>query len=480
MNKSGTSFFLPSLTIVITTAALICFSTQKAVAQDDNSTDLDRNTDSLLNTIYRHLDEELGTSIFTNDSLFDVDANDSTDEDSPVSRSSHQDFIFPSTTNPYQLTEVLRNNTIAYNPWEHITNPLLVRYNRVEGLFLGLTDPAQYYWKDRHITMFGSLGYGFAEHEWRCNGGASEQFGFGKHIFEVGAEGHRLTDTEDRWRVDEGENSISAVFTRFDYQDYFQREGFSIWTGYYLKPGSTAFQVRLAFLNDNYNSLLASTNWAVFKTIDFFRPNPAIDDGKMKSFALNLDIQHLGSEKIFTVGWSASGSAEFAGNFTPSDFSFNRYEFDLRRYQPISSLENIDVRVRAGSSLGDLPLQKIYALGGISTLPAYSYKEFDGNRMLLANAEYLMSGRMLDVVPFFPSFLVRDATFVVFTDAGYTSQSPDNASPVDGFSGVSMRNLKSDWGVAIGTRDAKVRLGLAWRMDVAQSPNVFLRMERGF
>ena len=82
---------------------------------------------------------------------------------------------------------------------------------------------------------------------------------------------------------------------------------------------------------------------------------------------------------------------EMSNSDLRSDFSFNQYVLELRHYLPISRNERLDLRFKAGSAEGTLPFQKLFELGGISTLRGFEYKEFVGDRLLLANIEYNLS-----------------------------------------------------------------------------------------
>jgi outer membrane protein assembly factor BamA len=200
----------------------------------------------------------------------------------------------------------------------------------------------------------------------------------------------------------------------------------------------------------------------------------------MKSILTSFEWHYERERSYFTIGWNIALNAEIAGQPLVSDFSFHRYVVEATRYQPLGRYENLNLRLRAGSGTGDLPLQKGFELGGISTMPAFSYKEFSGNRLLLANAEYLLNGKLFDDVEMFPSWLLRNTNFILFYDAGYVNTISTDASAMNGYDNITIDNIKSDWGFGIGTRDAAMRLGFAWRTDVAEPVHVFLRLSRPF
>ena len=456
-------------------------------AQDDEDRDYDKRVDKIVNDVYRSIDEQFGTCIFTDESdgTLSTDEDDQSDGDVSVvirrndrrrhSSSSSWSYSYSTRYFPAHYTV----NSANVYPWENMNDDVLFRYNRVEGLFLGLNSPKQYAWDRHRIELFGSGGYGFAPHRWRYSGGLAEQFGTGSHMFEFGAEGHSLTDTDDKWNVSQSENNISSIVARDDYRDYFGRDGFSVWTGFYRRPASFGYQLQVGYLIDRYESLERNTNWSVFGGEKLFHDNPAIDEGHMKSVLASFEIENIRERKVFTSGWSAAMSMEHSSPALRSDFDFNRYLVDLRRYQPFSTYDNLNLRVRAGAVTGTMPAQKSLAIGGIGTLPAYGFKDLAGNRLLLANAEYLVNGRMFDDEEFFPSWFGRNLNFILFMDAGYVSSTADN-SLVRGFENLTANTLKSDWGFGIGTRDAKVCLGFAWRTDISEPVHVFLRLDRPF
>ena len=438
--------------------------------------------DSMVDDILNRFDEKMGTYIFR-DETTEIEGTDEF-ESSEMDKKSDDRESFKryrtSTSYAVKPEKSIVRNTFPTFPWETIDERILFRYNRVEGLFLGLNYPQKYYWNDDKFSLFASGGYGFKSHRWRGGIGASQQFGIENRIFEIGTEIHSLTDTKDQWIIDIEENNLAAIILRDDYRDYFGREGFSIWSGFYKKWMRTDLQFQIAYLNDQYESLERRTNWSIFGGDKIFRENPNIEEGRMKSILTSFKIHSTQSQRIFTSGWSASISIEAAGRAFGGNYDFNSYTIDLRRYQPITRYSNLNIRFRTASATNDVPVQKSFELGGLSTLPAYRFKEFTGNRMLLANAEYLINGKMLDDVEFFPSWLLRNLNIIIFADAGYISNVDKDASVIKGFQDINSKNLHSDWGIGIGTRDAKLRLGFAWRTDKSSPPMVFLRLNRPF
>lgn len=351
------------------------------------------------------------------------------------------------------------------------------RYNRVEGLFLGLGSEKKFYWDgSRVFSGYGSAGYAFKIHRWRLNLGLDRQFAAENALYEVGAEGHSVTDTKDEWIMKLSENNVVAFLWHEDYRDYYAREGFALHAARYTKERGFATQLRVDYLIDDYSSLSKETEWSLFRPSHSFRENPAVEEGTMHSLIGTAGLSTLERFGRKTVGWNFFASAERGGGALGGHFNFTQVIFDLRRFQPLSEYDNVNVRVRVGSLGGDYIPQKSFEIGGANTLPAFGYKEFGGNRMVLGNFEYTVSGRLLDDVAFWPNSL----NLMLLADAGATSRVSEGKKITEGFPSISSKTVKSDIGFAVGWHDESWRMGFVWRTDVGSPVSVFLRLNKPF
>ena len=145
----------------------------------------------------------------------------------------------------------------------------LFRYNRVEGLFLGLGTEKKFNW-DGHkkFNAYGSVGWGIRSHTWRGNLGIARQFpltiGDGDELFEIGVEGYSLTDSKDQWLIDVHENTAAAILIHEDYRDYFQRNGYSAHIAYLSQGDYFKTEFKAEYLADEYGSLRNNTEWSLF------------------------------------------------------------------------------------------------------------------------------------------------------------------------------------------------------------------------
>ncbi len=356
--------------------------------------------------------------------------------------------------------------------------PFMFRYNRVEGLFLGLKLERDD-WRDSGSSWFdlyGHAGYGFSRKR-GCYQIGLERSIFGKYGPVIGAEAHDIVDSEDKWIIPTFENSLAAFFLREDFQDYYRREGYSAYLSHDISEYLT---LTAEYRKDHHYNLKRKTNWSIFGGDKKFRENPLFDEIEFRSVVANLTLDTRNNYKYPDQGWLINLTGEFAGkDFKNADVDYDRFIVDIRRYQPITYGENLDFRLRAGSSRGTLPTHLKFDLGGLSTLRGYRYKEFpDENRMLLGNVEYRIHGRRS---PFNRVLGWSDFSFVLFADAGYVWSVDDTLKAQEGFDDLNWEDLSTAIGFGIGNREGNVRLDFAKRMDKKGEPLlVTFRINRTF
>lgn len=198
---------------------------------------------------------------------------------------------------------------------------------------------------------------------------------------------HSLTDTDDEWVISEEENTLTSLFVRRDFLDYYRRSG---WSAYAAHDMGGWLRATGRLLQDDFTSLENSVGWSLFGgdwSRDVFRPNSAVDEIRVNSLRGELQMDTRDSRIYPGTGWLATGLAERAGGFLGGDGEFERYLVDLRRYQTLGAGMRMDLRTRLGTSRGTLPSQYLYELGGFSSLRGYRFKEFTGDRMALVNGE---------------------------------------------------------------------------------------------
>ncbi|MFO7889683.1 MAG: BamA/TamA family outer membrane protein [bacterium] len=359
-----------------------------------------------------------------------------------------------------------------------------IRYNRVEGLYVGININKEY-WRKKlpgYPFIFGGLGFAFAEKMFEYQLGLEKGF-FDDYYFAFGGELHIQMDTPDRWRMPHWENSLAAFLLREDFYDYYQREGFS---GYITQYVTDILKLKASYNVEDYNSTEKNTNWSLFGGKKKFRENPSMNEGELHSLKAELVYDTRNSKGSPTKGWFIQFEGEHAGSALKGDFNFDRFLLDIRRYQPLGFSDAVDFRIRIGSSKGDLPWQKSYHLGGISTLRGYKYKEFPhgpdaigGNRMVLGQLEYRLG--MEDYPEAIGLGLLNNFHLILFVDTGWVDFAETDANFYQGFNHLTWSDIKTDIGFALSNSSGNIRFQIAKRTDIGENDFRFsFRVSRPF
>ena len=276
-------------------------------------------------------------------------------------------------------------------PWaaehHHQDVEVLVDYNRVDALRLGIgwrmrgDQPWMPRLGARIEQVFGRerTNYGAQfEQPVQHNG----RFAFGAFLL-------RRTDRNDLQQIGDVDNSLSMLFSHYDFRDYFEREG----AGAYLLWRVPDFSnISLHVQNNHYRSLDAFGDlWSISHGNRPLAPNPAIDDGEAHSLLLRLESAVPGAHGG-RPSFSHWVEIDRAAHGMGGDFDYLRAIADLRGVFRLSPTTSLALRGVAGSTPdGTLPRQKEFTLGGPDGLRAHPLDSFRGNRAALGQAEYDVS-----------------------------------------------------------------------------------------
>ena len=336
-----------------------------------------------------------------------------------------------------------------------------IRYNRVEGFFLGVSPPKL---AQADFELFGYVGYGFENAKWRYEVGLRRSR-FWMNRLVIGAAHYDQTDTQDRWIVSGLENTLAALLFREDFMDYYRRKG---WRFFAVQSMSEIYKFGLEFRTDRYESMNRRTNWSIFGGDKKFRPNPSVEEGKMQSLLATAEVDLMG----YREGWIFRGQFEKAGDPFGGDFDFQRLMLQGKRYQRTFGNQQAVLNVMAGfhkSPRDTLPDQKRFDLGGIESLRGFPFKAFTGDRMILGNVYYLFGGDILGHSGF-P--IVRTLQLILFADTG---------AAFDTNNDLQLGDLKTDVGVAIADLENTFRINFAKRLDRSEDTiEITVRLLRKF
>ena len=204
----------------------------------------------------------------------------------------------------------------------------------------------------------------------------------------VGVETRRFTDSEDDWRVGSLENTLAALLFKYDYKDWYETSGERFFVEGH--PWQSV-DVEVAYVSW---SILSIPNTApgtdgIFRRGAEWRPNPAVVEGNEQSVRGDIVWDRRDAAVAPRRGGWARAGFWTTGPGLSSDFTFTRYDAELRGYLPLAPSMQLKGRVWAGTTgAGTLSTREEFAVGGISTLRAHPYKTFRGDHVFLASAEY--------------------------------------------------------------------------------------------
>jgi outer membrane protein assembly factor BamA len=262
----------------------------------------------------------------------------------------------------------------------------------------------------------------------------------------LGGQVRRATDDEDESRSGAIENFLSAFFFRYDYRDYFARSGVALFAEAHALPW---LAVSATYADHRYGSLAepAPDAGTAFRHDSPWRDNPAIDEGRMRSAIVGVVLDGRDNPFAPRRGAWLRLESEASGPGLESDFTFTRHQAEARGYWPLTLGMTVKARLLFGTtSAGTLPVQKQFAVGGISTLRAHSYKHHRGDQVFLANVEYgvlLWRGRQRSGVR-------TDVRALAFADLGQAWQ----GRTYD----LARQQMMFDAGLGLGLADGRLRV----------------------
>ncbi len=259
-------------------------------------------------------------------------------------------------------------------------------FNRVEGFRFGgkFDREAVLPWLD----VRGAFAYGFSDKKSKYVLGATI-YPLGDRVMGVSGDWYSVLDH----RPDAGYygsffNSLTAFFWKNDYRDYHRAEGWK--AGLVLAPGK---QIRgtLAFVAERHSTAEQRTEYSLFNRSASYRPNPEAAEGDLRSIVAGI---RLGGEAV-PLDLVTRDALELAWEYTDpsvagSDFRFMRLNGSATVTVPLFGegfllRPQLRLRMAAGTSTGDLPVQRWFDLesasshvGPFGVMRAMDVKEFAG------------------------------------------------------------------------------------------------------
>ncbi len=198
-------------------------------------------------------------------------------------------------------------------------NVPMVRFNRVEGWFLGAQLELDSLTKRTEVR--GSVGYGFEREEILWSAGATQWLD-DKRIIGFSLDAYKTTSFTPEWLSPwDISNAYSALVYKEDYRNYFQAEGWKF--AFVHQPKSNLF-ISLGYRSQTERTMPNRTNFSWFSRNERFRLNPAIRDGNTRSLVLSSEYgTRLPIVGLLSPIW-VKGEIEHSSSPLGSDFEFTR------------------------------------------------------------------------------------------------------------------------------------------------------------
>ena len=200
---------------------------------------------------------------------------------------------------------------------------------------------------------------------------------------------YRKTDDDGFGQIGAVENAVALWTLRYEYRDWFEREGFS--AGLAADP-APRWSAAARWSSDDIRSItrLADGLAPAMRQDEALRENPAIDDGRIQAVTVSAGYDSRSSHDAPSRGLYHRIELETAGGSLGGDFTYHRWKGDFRAYLSPSPSHHLKTRLLLGTSGTDdaLPLQRTFAIGGVGTLRATPFRQLRGEHLFLWNADW--------------------------------------------------------------------------------------------
>jgi hypothetical protein len=254
----------------------------------------------------------------------------------------------------------------------------VLRFNRVEGLFTGIGARARASTSQRSLSLGATIGR--AWHEGTVRGGVFGEWDASG--WALSAAGERRLEIANRFgdtRLLGSSGTIAALFGSDDF-DYLDRRHLIANLERDLLAGAARLGVEAGIGSDAGMSTTVSQG--LFRVDSAFRPNRPVDRGSYARVGLSM-VMHPDVYAEWTrPGWTAGLRFEQGAG----ELSWMRIETGAAARRTFGRLTTTG-RVDAGLiESGRIPLQQLFAIGGATDVPGFEYKEFGGDRAVVARA----------------------------------------------------------------------------------------------
>jgi outer membrane protein assembly factor BamA len=255
-----------------------------------------------------------------------------------------------------------------------------------------------------HAFVQGYVSYKFGSDQAGYSFGVERPFFAAAKLF-AGAELHDISTSDDLWRLSALEQSFAALGFKNSFRDYYRRRGAQVFAAWRIGANN---EISAIGRWDRHSGLPTATTYSFFRDDASYRPAiPVVDQdvnalvlgytfdtraltgaGQAATFDRHLKDSLFGQRARQQPGLRLDWTSEVAGHGMKGDAEFERHILNARGYIGIFSRTLLSVRGLFGTSSGNVPIEREFALGGIGSVHGYSFKETSGRSMALFNGEY--------------------------------------------------------------------------------------------
>ncbi len=201
----------------------------------------------------------------------------------------------------------------------------------------------------------------------------------------LGAGGHSITDTAQRWHRPDFGNSVAALLFANDDRAYHERTGYELWAE--RSWALTPVTLRVGWRDEEFDPLPSETPFVLFGDDADWPVNPAAEPGRGRALGVRAIYDRRLDKAGLGPGFYLEGRVDRWG--FGGDFEFDHGQVDARAYVPVAA-SVVSLRVAAGGRLGDadtLAPQFLYRMGGAGSVIGYDglSERLTGDRMALAS-----------------------------------------------------------------------------------------------
>ena len=274
---------------------------------------------------------------------------------------------------PENEEDIITTADISNNNWW--------RYNRSEGLFYQMNGVFQSP-NIKGSSFYGGVGRAFHRNEYQGILGL-EQLMF-NNIVQFYAEVFNKSITQDAWRLWDGENSLSTIFRRQDYLDWYRGQGYRAAGFLHIK---------------NYVSIGAEYNQVAQSEM-----NNVLEGDKFRGAYRVQEGDNIFLKTIVSAGYPVELSVRDkfqmystiirTSSMENADMNYTYDHFYLNLLIPYAEKLNFNIKVMVGASDVDNSIwdtsgyhQHIFEIGGEGTLRGYDWKVLPSSHYQLTTLE---------------------------------------------------------------------------------------------